>query len=181
MAAQHPPTEAVFKAASEWLSSTPAAASLPNDTKLEVGCLPSVESFASANASRADNSCTVYTNTSRQDSREFSPHHAPLTYRTGSRPSIFYPTPRAKYDAWTSNHAKYAAQTNGAEIARGRYIEIAKTVGWNGEGLQDDEEEEIDFDSSGSEDEPEAGPSSGTKGSGMGPRISMMSAPDDDR
>ena len=34
--AQAPAPEAGFKAASEWLSSTPAAAHLPNETKLEV-------------------------------------------------------------------------------------------------------------------------------------------------
>ena len=31
------PLEARFKAAAAWLTSTPAAASLPNNTKLEVG------------------------------------------------------------------------------------------------------------------------------------------------
>ena len=95
-----------------------------------------------------------------------------LTRSTGSRPSIFYPTPRAKFDAWTANHAKYAALPNGVEVARGRYVEIAKTVGWKGEGLAgEEEEEEIDFDAP---EPPREQVGESSKGPGMGPRQSVM-------
>jgi len=98
-----------------------------------------------------------------------------LTRRTGSRPSIFYPTPRAKYDAWATNHAKYSALQKGTEVARGRYVEIAKTVGWKGEGLaeEDEEEEEIDFDAPDPALAEKVGESSKPI-PGMGPRQSVM-------
>ena len=48
-------------------------------------------------------------------------------------------------------HAKYSKADNGEQSARERYIAIAKQVGWKGEGLEGDEDEEIDFD----EPEPE--------------------------
>jgi len=89
-----------------------------------------------------------------------------LTISSGSRPSIFYPTARAKYDAWTATQAKYSREERGEQSARERYIAIAAQVGWKGEGM-DADEEEIDFD----KDE-----EVGTKkeGGGMGPRVSAL-------
>lgn len=100
---------------------------------------------------------------------------------TGSRPSIFYPAPRAKYDSWTSIHAHYAAQADGVSKARARYIEIAQSVGWAGEGIDPAEDEaEIDFDEPEPEAEAVAGPSSGKKTPGMGPRVSVMAEGNDE-
>ena len=106
--------------------------------------------------------------------RLFQAYHS-----SGSRPSIFYPAPRAKYDAWVATHAKYTASSSstGAETAKAsaqeRYLEIARQVGWTNEGLGDDDEE-IDFDAS--DEEPAQAESSGSsvKPRGMGPRVSVM-------
>lgn len=49
--------------------------------------------------------------------------------RDGSRPSLFSMASRAKYDAWNSQAGKYADDVDGA---KGRYIEIAREMGWEG-------------------------------------------------
>ncbi|WVW79049.1 hypothetical protein I302_101012 [Kwoniella bestiolae CBS 10118] len=60
----------------------------------------------------------------------------------GSRPSIFSPAPRAKYDAWAAQHTKYSAMTDGQISASQRYIEIAVQIGWSG----DIDEEDVDLE-----------------------------------
>jgi hypothetical protein len=50
-----------------------------------------------------------------------------------------------------NNHTRYSKQEDGEQSARERYIAIAVQVGWKGEGLGEDDEQEIDFD------EPEPG------------------------
>ena len=94
-----------------------------------------------------------------------------LTGRNGSRPSIFYPTARAKYDAWVAGSAKYSGG-EGEQAARERYIAIAGSVGWKGEGL-DEDDVEIDFDEEeDDEDETETRPKK--EGGGLGPRVSGL-------
>ncbi|WRT68912.1 uncharacterized protein IL334_005894 [Kwoniella shivajii] len=62
----------------------------------------------------------------------------------GGRPSIFSPTPRAKYDAWVAQLSKYAsAGENGINAARDRYVVIAKEIGWSGDN---DDDEEVDLE-----------------------------------
>ncbi|WVQ81445.1 hypothetical protein IAT38_003569 [Cryptococcus sp. DSM 104549] len=71
-----------------------------------------------------------------------------------SRPSIFYPTPRAKYDAWVAQTTKYTAPQHAPEQAQGRYVAIARSIGWD-ESAQEDE---IDLERlSDSEDEDDLG------------------------
>ena len=94
-----------------------------------------------------------------------------LTGSNGSRPSIFYPTARAKYDAWVAGSAKYSGG-EGEQAARERYIAIAGSVGWKGEGL-DEDDVEIDFDEEeDDEDETETRPKK--EGGGLGPRVSGL-------
>ncbi|WVR09178.1 hypothetical protein IAU60_006240 [Kwoniella sp. DSM 27419] len=81
--------------------------------------------------------------------------------RTGGRPPIFSPAPRAKYDAWVAQHKKYAGQ-DGKERARARYIEIAKRIGWDGAVRED---EDIDLENLDAE-EPTSSTSSGTNAMG---------------
>jgi len=45
---------------------------------------------------------------------------------TTSRPSIFDPTARAKWDAWSAAGKKYEKGSD----AESRYVEIARTLGW---------------------------------------------------
>jgi hypothetical protein len=99
-----------------------------------------------------------------------------LSPSSGSRPSIFSPAPRAKFDAHLTQAQKYNSQSEGPAKARGRYISIAKQVGWNGEGLGEVEEDvdDIDFDS----DIPENGKSKVKAGLGVG--VSMMSEQDEE-
>ncbi|EAL20326.1 hypothetical protein CNBF1370 [Cryptococcus deneoformans B-3501A] len=117
-------SEDQFEAASSWLISTPAAAGLPNEIKLE---LYGLFKFITTGAGP-----------------------------TSSRPSLFYPTNRAKHDAWDSVSRKYlhlnSVPNQTKAMAQGRYVEIAKQVGWDGV-IQ--EENEIDLErlsDSGSED-----------------------------
>ncbi|WWC73236.1 uncharacterized protein I206_107202 [Kwoniella pini CBS 10737] len=64
----------------------------------------------------------------------------------GNRPSIFSPAPRAKYDAWALQFAKYSPnQKAGQEMARQRYLEIARQVGWAGI-VEEEEEDDIDLE-----------------------------------
>ncbi|WVQ75397.1 hypothetical protein IAR50_005017 [Cryptococcus sp. DSM 104548] len=123
--AGHTPKEQ-FEAACPWLTSAPAAAGLPNETKLELYGL-----------------YKFITNSEGP---------------TSSRPSIFYPAARAKYDAWLSAHKKYTSlDIEPAEAqarAQGRYVDIAKQVGWDGvireeddidlENLSDSEDDEAE-------------------------------------
>nr|XP_018259034.1 uncharacterized protein I303_08577 [Kwoniella dejecticola CBS 10117]OBR81192.1 hypothetical protein I303_08577 [Kwoniella dejecticola CBS 10117] len=63
----------------------------------------------------------------------------------GSRPSIFSPAPRAKHDAWAAQHAKYSPKhKEGIEMARQRYMAIAKQIGWNGDGEEDEDEVDLE-------------------------------------
>ncbi|ODO01651.1 hypothetical protein I350_06475 [Cryptococcus amylolentus CBS 6273] len=113
-----------FEAASPWLASAPAAAGLPNETKLE---LYGLFKFVTTNEGPS------------------SP-----------RPSIFYPANRAKFDAWTSTFKQYTSlniePADAQARAQGRYVDIAKQVGWDGvirdeddidlENLSDSDDEE---------------------------------------
>ena len=50
---------------------------------------------------------------------------------TASRPSIFSPFERAKYDAWKSIGVEYSKKGGAAkDEAEARYLEIAKDLGW---------------------------------------------------
>ncbi|OWZ53687.1 hypothetical protein J010_03886 [Cryptococcus neoformans] len=104
-----------FEAAASWLTSTPATAGLPNEIKLE---LYGLFKFITTGAGP-----------------------------TSSRPSLFYPTNRAKHDAWNSVSTKYfhlnSVPHQTIAMAQGRYVEIAKQVGWDG-AIQ--EEDEIDLE-----------------------------------
>jgi hypothetical protein len=51
-----------------------------------------------------------------------------LISRTSSRPSIFSMQARAKHDAWVTQSQKHSE----VEEAKGRYIELAKEIGWEG-------------------------------------------------
>ncbi|OCF44909.1 hypothetical protein I317_01188 [Kwoniella heveanensis CBS 569] len=108
----------LFEAASKWLSSSPAAAGLPNDVKLELYGL--FKYIGSADGP------------------------------TASRPSLFSPAARAKYDAWSAQHHKYASVTSpdGLNAARARYVTIARDAGWDGRVDQDDsgDDEEVDLE-----------------------------------
>jgi hypothetical protein len=59
-------------------------------------------------------------------------------------------------------------EDQGEVKARERYIAIATEVGWRGEGLGGEAEEEIDF-------EDDSTPAESSKG-GMGPRVSVMTS-----
>ncbi|ORY29166.1 ankyrin repeat-containing domain protein [Naematelia encephala] len=140
-----------FRASSEWLSSTPAAASLPNDTKLE---LYGIFKFVSASAGPS-----------------------------GARPSIFSVAARAKYDAWAAQTARYAKLNDGAQQARGRYVGIAKEVGWKGEGLDmlKDEDDDLDLEHLSDDDEADTAPrrfKGKGRADGMGIRVSQMARPE---
>lgn len=62
----------------------------------------------------------------------------------------------------------------GPDKARGRYIAIAKSVGWAGEGLEEEEDDDIDFD----EPDDPGSSSGGRVGGGMGTQVSAMSQVD---
>lgn len=94
---------------------------------------------------------------------------------------MFSPAPRAKFDAWSSYSAKYLAETNGLDQARERYVEIARGVGWAGEGLNEGDDEDIDLD--GIEDEQIVTRKDKGKEKaqgGMGASVSVMSTGDDE-
>lgn len=87
------------------------------------------------------------------------------------RPSLFDFTGRAKWDAWY----KLGTQSDEASIWTQRYLEIARSLGWQ-EGVQT---ESVDFGSapanaSDSGSERRDGPASG---GGMGVSVSAMSQP----
>ncbi|WVQ93346.1 hypothetical protein IAU59_000414 [Kwoniella sp. CBS 9459] len=104
-----------FEAASKWLSASPAAAGLPNETKLELYGL--FKYIGSVNG--------------------------PI----GSRPSLFSPASRAKYDAWSAQYQKYAATgATGLNNARDRYVTIAKSAGWDGHVDHDSDDDEVDLE-----------------------------------
>ncbi|ORX38897.1 ankyrin repeat-containing domain protein [Kockovaella imperatae] len=142
-----------FKAASEWLSGTPAAAHLPNERKLELyGLFKYIQSGIGP---------------------------------AGSRPSLFSPAPRAKYDAWVVQHARYSVEgLEGVAKAQERYMSIAREVGWDGH-VPVDEDNDEDLEHLDSEDEEDhAGKRSSTStgevrgkssNTGMGTGVSMMS------
>lgn len=97
---------------------------------------------------------------------------------TSSRPSIFYPTNRAKHDAWNSVSTKYLHLSSVPDqtkaMAQGRYVEIAKQVGWDGV-IQ--EEDDIDLERL-SDSESEDG-RDGSEGAKDGWRkVSVMQAED---
>ncbi|WWD21036.1 hypothetical protein CI109_105517 [Kwoniella shandongensis] len=127
-------TQEQFDSAAGWLSGNPAAAGLSNEVKLELYGL------------------YKYVTSDEPPPR--------------SRPSIFYPTLRAKYDSFVSVHTHYSTLLNTtiAETksqARGRYVNIARGVGWTGEVEEEIDLEKLD-DESGSE--AEEGPASGDGG-----------------
>ncbi|KAK6904577.1 hypothetical protein I203_105393 [Kwoniella mangroviensis CBS 8507] len=65
---------------------------------------------------------------------------------TGSRPSIFSPAPRAKYDAWAAQYTKYSSKGDeGKQLAQQRYIEIALQIGWSN-NVPNDEEDDVDLE-----------------------------------
>ncbi|KIY32235.1 hypothetical protein I305_05185 [Cryptococcus gattii E566] len=139
-------TKIQFEAASSWLTSTPAAAGLPNETKLELYGLFKFITTGSG--------------------------------PTSSRPSLFYPTNRAKHDAWNSLSTKYLHLSSVPDqtkaMAQGRYVEIAKQVGWDGV-IQ--EEDDIDLERL-SDSESEDG-RDGSEGAKDGWRkVSVMQAED---
>lgn len=95
-----------FTSACAWMSTSPAAGGLPNETKLEV--------------------CRRY------DGADIFELYG--TYKfistgagpTGARPGMFSFEGRAKYDAWLRAAQTYASK----EAARSRYVEIAEATGW---------------------------------------------------
>ncbi|KAL7421217.1 hypothetical protein Q5752_004102 [Cryptotrichosporon argae] len=89
---------------------------------------------------------------------------------TGPRPAFYAFEARAKYDAWAAASGRYADDGAGA---RGRYVEIARGVGWDGRG--DADEDEVDLERL---DEGDEGAGSSARG-GMGVKVSVMA--DDER
>jgi hypothetical protein len=88
--------------------------------------------------------------------------------RPGSRPSIFSPTLRAKYDA----HLLQARTHTSPESARARYITLANEIGWDGIIPEEDEEDPGDIDLDAPDED------AGKRKEGMGFKVSMMSDPD---
>ncbi|WVQ64184.1 uncharacterized protein L199_002346 [Kwoniella botswanensis] len=92
----------------------------------------------------------------------------------GSRPSIFSPAPRAKYDAWAAQHTKYSSKGDGGkQLARQRYIEIALQIGWSGK-TPTEEEEDVDLENL--DDEPIRNKNYGREDNPIGGvKVSVMS------
>lgn len=97
-----------------------------------------------------------------------------------TRPSIFDMTGRAKWDAWSSTGKKYSNM----EQAEGRYIEIAKSLGWvEGITIEDEDADEVDLDAldDDDDDEPEVkqkgSRSNASESGGLGPAVSKAQPP----
>ncbi|KAF8736028.1 hypothetical protein AX14_001030 [Amanita brunnescens Koide BX004] len=93
-----------------------------------------------------------------------------------TRPSIFDMTGRAKWDAWSNTGKKYS----NSEQAEGRYIEIAKSLGWV-EGITIEEEDVDEVDLNALDDEPELkekrSRSNASDSGGLGLAVSKAQAP----
>ncbi|KAK8843439.1 hypothetical protein IAR55_007096 [Kwoniella newhampshirensis] len=155
-------TQEEFESASKWLPGNPAAAGLSTAVQLELYGL-----------------------------------YKFLTTSDGppkSRPSIFYPTLRAKHDSFLAVHSKYSAvsdQEDARGRACGRYVQIARGVGWTGEieeevdleRLDDDSESEDENEQRGEIDESDKGKGKGTgaakQGEGAWRSVSVMAAQGD--
>ena len=94
--------------------------------------------------------------------------HTPNT----SRPGIFDFTGRAKWDSWQEVGTKYSTQSDPDGAAQGRYLEIAKSLGWKSGTTSDDDS--LGHDTGG------GGEGAKGVGTGMGVFVSTMSAPKDD-
>ncbi|KAF9646125.1 ankyrin [Thelephora ganbajun] len=94
--------------------------------------------------------------------------HTPNT----SRPGIFDFTGRAKWDSWQEVGTRYLVQFDPDGAAQGRYLEIAKSLGWKPGASADDDSLGHGMD----------GERESTKGvvTGTGVFVSTMSAPKDD-
>jgi len=98
-----------------------------------------------------------------------------------TRPSIFDMTGRAKWDAWSNTGKKYSNM----EQAEGRYIEIAKSLGWvEGIPIEDEDTDEVDLDALDDDDddgEPEVkqkgSRSNASDSGGLGPAVSKAQPP----
>ena len=167
-----------FEAASSWLIAIPAAAHLCNDTKLEVHQSSShqagLQLMHYVSLSFTDYSSTIRLLQVRECFQGKSTVKLIPYQRTQPRPSIFSPTPRAKFDAWATCTARYDALQDGRGRARGRYVEITRNIGWTGEGL-DEEDEDVDLDDVVDEStQVNQGQGRRKAPAGMGPRMSMM-------
>lgn len=86
-----------------------------------------------------------------------SPLSSPLNLSSGPRPGLFSFEGRAKYDAWARVASEYDGRVEDAKV---RYVEIAKSAGWNGSDEVSDETAT-----------PKKG---GGGGMGFGPSVSML-------
>ena len=93
--------------------------------------------------------------------------HAPNT----SRPALFDFTGRAKWDSWQELGKKYSTQLDPDGAAQARYLEIAKSLGWNPDTTPGNVPSAFDTD----------GEDSNTKGiiTGTGVFVSTMNVPED--